>query len=345
MNEKITYIISYSFEGGTKKYLLDLETFFPQTKFIKVLNKENLSIINLTLEANVLINNLFNTDIVIQDLIELKNSNPKLRFYIVLHDMYWLNFNNLTNYQPVLTDYYLNFTNGILAVHGIYLKPNIEICPTVTKLFNLCENVICPSKFVYNIYSKYYLGSNLIIVPHIDLLPDIKFHIPEIINNTINIGNLNHYNYHKGAELVEYLKNNFTIYKGYNINWSIVGNNIQFYDENEFFEIITKYNIHCLTYLSIIGETWCYSLTKGLVSGLPLFYNNIGSFDERIDKSIETNFIAYETEQSIHDDIDKKYLYNRFEKFLDLIIQQKKCNEIIKYNCKYNIDDFYVNNF
>lgn len=145
--------------------------------------------------------------------------------------------------------------------------------------------------------------------------------------------------------MIEYLKNNFTIYKGYNINWSIVGNNIQFYDENEFFEIITKYNIHCLTYLSIIGETWCYSLTKGLVSGLPIFYNNIGSFAERVDKSIKSNIISYESEQSIHDDIDKKIISNRFKEFLDFIIQQKKSNGIIKYNYKYNIDDFYVKNF
>lgn len=156
MNKKITYIICYSFEGGTKKYLLDLETFFPQTKFIKVLGKNDLSIINLSTKANVLINNLLSTDIEIQDLIELKNFNPELRFYIVLHDMYWLNLNNLTNYQPMLTDYYSNFTNTNLAIHGIYLKPNIEIDLQVIKLFNLCENVICPSKFVYNIYSKYY---------------------------------------------------------------------------------------------------------------------------------------------------------------------------------------------
>ena len=163
MNKKITYIICYSFEGGTKKFLVDLEKFFPQTEFIKVLNKENLSIINLTLEANVLINNLFNTDIVIQDLIELKNSNPELRFYVVLHDMYWLNLNNLTNYQPVLTDYYSNFTNTNLAVHGIYLKPNIEIDLQVIKLFNLCENIICPSKFVCAIYSSKYTNLNIII--------------------------------------------------------------------------------------------------------------------------------------------------------------------------------------
>ena len=126
MSEKITYIISYSFEGGTKKFLLDLEKFFPQNNFIKVLNKDDLSIINLSSEANVIINNLSNTDIYIQDLIELKNSNPKLRFYIVLHDMYWLNYNNSGNYQSELTDYYSNLTNTELSVHGIYLKPNIS---------------------------------------------------------------------------------------------------------------------------------------------------------------------------------------------------------------------------
>ena len=155
MSKKITYIICYNYEGGTNKYLLDLEKFFPQTNFIKVFNKKNLSIINLTLEANVLINNLFNTDIVITNLIELKNSNPKLKFYIVLHDMYWLNYNNSGNYQSELTDYYSNFTNTGLAIYGIYLKPNISLDLQVIKLFNLCTNIICPSKFVYNIDDFY----------------------------------------------------------------------------------------------------------------------------------------------------------------------------------------------
>ena len=99
MNKKLTYVISYNFEGGTKKFLLDLEKFFPQTEFVKVLNKNDMNIINLTLESNILINNLSNTDIKVQDLIELKNSNLKLKFYIVLHDMYWLNYNKLYKYH------------------------------------------------------------------------------------------------------------------------------------------------------------------------------------------------------------------------------------------------------
>ena len=290
---------------------------------------------------------MFNTDIVIQDLIELKNSNPELRFYIVLHDMYWLNYNNSGNYQSELIDYYSKFTNGNLAIHGIYLKPNIQFDLQVVELFNLCTNIICPSKFIYNIYSKYYLGSNLIIVPHIDLVSDIKYNIPEITNNTIDIGNLNYFYYHKGSELVEYLKNNFTIFKGYNINWIIVGNNIPHYDENEFFEIITKYNIHCLIYLSIVGESWCYSLTKGIKSQLPIFYNNIGSFAERVDKFIETNFIAYQSEQEIQYDVEMKILTSKFEQFLNLIIGND-CNQETKpdYNdLKYEINDFYMNIF
>lgn len=351
MNKKITYIICYSFEGGTKKFLLDLENFFPQTEFIKVLGKDDMNVINLSLEANVLINNLSNTDIVVQDLIELKNSNPKLKFYIVLHDMYWLNYDNLTNNQTELTNYYSNLTNTHLSVHGIYLKPNITLCPLITNLFNLCENVICPSKFVYTIYSSQYTNSNLIIVPHIDI--DLKqnpiqtHYIPPFISNTINVGCLNYNHYHKGINLITHLKSNYTKYNNWTINWFIVGENIPIYNENEFFEIITKYNIHCLTYLSIVGETWCYSLTKGIKSQLPIFYNNIGSFAERVDKSIETNFIAYQNEQEIQYDTEMKILTSRFEQFLNLLIGVNYNQETkLDYNnLKYEIDNFYINTY
>jgi len=351
MSKKLTYIICYSYEGGTKKFLLDLEKFFPQTKFIKVLNKKNLSIINLTSEANVLINNFYNTDIVIQDLIELKNLNHKLKFYIVLHDMYWLNYNNLTNYLIKSTDYYSNLTNTELSVHGIYLKHNILLHPLITNLFNLCENVICPSKFVYTIYSSKYTNPNLIIVPHIDISLEqnlIQTHyIHPIISNTINIGCFNINCYHKGINLIHYLKSNYFKYNNLTINWYIVGENIPFYDENEFFEIITKYNIHCLTYLSIVGETWCYSLTKGIKSQLPLFYNNIGSFAERVDKSVKTNFIAYQNEQEIQCDTEMKILIIRFEQFLNLITNNNSNQETKPdyNNLKYEINDFYMNTF
>ena len=322
MSEKITYIISYSFEGGTKKFLLDLEKFFPQNNFIKVLNKDDLSIINLTSEANVIINNLFNTDIIVQDLIELKNSNPKLKFYIVLHDMYWLNYNNSGTYKSELTDYYSNLTNTEFSVHGIYLKQNISLDLQVIKLFNLCDNVICPSKFIYNIYSSKYTNPKLIIVPYIDISLEKNLiqqhHVPPIISNTINIGCLNYNCYHKGINLIAHLKSNFS-----------------------------KYNIHCLTYLSIVGESWCYSLTKGIKSQLPIFYNNIGSFVERVDKSIETNFIAYQSEQEIQYDTEMKILTSRFEQFLNLIIGSN-CNQETKpdyNNLKYEINDFYMNTF
>ena len=174
-----------------------------------------------------------------------------------------------------------------------------------------------------------------------------QHHVPPIISNTINIGCLNYNCYHKGINLIAHLKSNFSKYNNWTINWFIVGENIPYYDENEFFEIITKYNIHCLTYLSIVGESWCYSLSKGIKSQLPIFYNNIGSFVERVDKSIETNFIAYQSEQEIQYDTEMKILTSRFEQFLNLIIGSN-CNQETKSdynNLKYEINDFYMNTF
>lgn len=102
-----------------------------------------------------------------------------------------------------------------------------------------------------------------------------------------------------------------------------------------------------MTHLSIVGETWCYNLIKGIKFQLPIFYNNIGSFTKRVDKSIETNFIAYQNEQEIQCDTEMKILTSRFEQFLNLIIGVN-CNQETKpdYNdLKYHVDDFYKNIF
>ena len=40
-----------------------------------------------------------------------------------------------------------------------------------------------------------------------------------------------------------------------------------------------------------MGETWCYSLTKALISNLPIIYNDIGAFKTRIPKNIEKYII------------------------------------------------------
>ena len=326
------YIIAHNNVGGTNKFTTDLIKIFQNINFIFITNKNNLD--KILPDSNVIVNNLTNTDIFIDDIILIKNM-MGLKLYIILHDMFWL-LNSQTKIIP-------------LAVHNIYLKKDIFICEQVNTLFNLCEKIICPSLFVFNIYTKYFNKDKFIIVPHIDLKQNIKNFIPEIYDNTINIGCLNIYAYHKGSNLIQHIRDKFKFYKEYKINWIITGININIYNELEFFNCIVKYNLHCLTYLSIVGETWCYCLTKGLNSGLPLLYNNFGSFKERINEINEFNFKVYESEYEMDLDLNGHEQYIILEKkyieLLDFIILNNGKYDIPKYTYELEIHDFYKNLF
>jgi hypothetical protein len=102
-------------------------------------------------------------------------------------------------------------------------------------------------------------------------------HINNINVNNINIGVFHTYITYKGKEAIEYLVKTFP-----DVNFYITGVNIPMYKETEFFTYIEKYHIHGLLQLNKWGETYCYSLTKALMSGLPILYNNFGAFKERI---------------------------------------------------------------
>ena len=101
-------------------------------------------------------------------------------------------------------------------------------------------------------------------------------------NNEINIGNLSGFSEYKGRDYILDLIDKYKTYNNYTINFIVVGYNSPAYNETEYYEYVKKYNIHGLTYLNKWGETWCYSLTKALNTGLPIVYNNIGAFKERI---------------------------------------------------------------
>ena len=108
----------------------------------------------------------------------------------------------------------------------------------------------------------------------------------------INVGFLVSPSEYKGIEQVMYLKNNILKFKNVTINYLIINKNIPSYEDNynSFDSIIKKYNISCLLLLNKYGETFCFSLNKYFKSSLPILYNNIGSFIERIPKT-NPNFI------------------------------------------------------
>ena len=291
LNKYKQYIITNNLAGGSFKWINDQIN-------VKLINNKNLLYqLNLNNKFIILQSFLF-TDININDIFKLYN---KYNFKIILpiHDWYWFIYPFTYNYSNNIHNKYLNL---------------LPISQEIIKLFNICEKILCPSKFVFDIVSKY---TNNTILEEWD---DYKVSIiksPNIlpINKVINIGILTTLSEYKGSEQIKYL------YKKYNsnkINFKIINLNIPKYNDNitEFLNHIIKYNIHGLLHLNKWGETYCYSLTKSLISGLPILYNNFGAFKDRIPKNIEKYINNNNNENEF---FNYRQLETNFIKFINYI--------------------------
>ena len=212
-------------------------------------------------------------------------------------------------------------------------------------MFDIAYKILCPSEFLYSIFNKIYKNSNLIRFNWIDyeLNENIKYRKQKIVNNLINIGMLSENSIYKGKEYINKLEK-IIEYKNYKINILIIDKNLPIYDEEEYFTFIKKYNINGLLYLNKWGETHCYSLTKALLIGIPIFYNNIGCFKERI--PIAEHYIKNIESEEYH--INKENLIKNYYKFLDIIIENKydtyEINNINKIINKDNYKDLFEYN-
>lgn len=321
------YIIAPVKTGGSYKYVNDLVNTFKHIKFIEINNDIMYQKIIFKNSDIVIIQHLFRTNINI-DLI-ISNLNKVYKTIIILHDCHWLTENNINN---------INITTK--SLFGNYLNKNITINNKILQLFSMVNNIICPSLYIYQTYSNYFNTNNFIISEHID--EEIKYNIyAPIIINEINIGMFIDYTEIKGSELVNLLKNKYNKFGKYKISFKIIGFNIPRYKEEDFYKYIIKYRISGLLYLSKYGESYSYALTKYLNTGLPILYNNFGSFKTRINK--ENCFKVFENENDFY---NENILYNRFEYFLNYIVNNQR-HSTYKGKQEYNIKipDFYNNLF
>ena len=207
------------------------------------------------------------------------------------------------------------------------MNNDIQINDHMIKLFNKINLIIHPSSFTYDIYAKYFPTYNFIRCYH----PDYKYvktvNCQQIKNNTINIFNPSRYTICKGSDIIDRLINKYQTYKSYNIKFFIINkykntNNcigLEEYNEFEFFDWLEKYNINGLTYINNWAETWSYSLTKGLMSCLPIIYTSNGSYIERVEQTDN------------HFKITDDNYFEIFENMLDYIInnQHMFCEKIL----------------
>uniref|UniRef100_A0A6C0LCP6 Uncharacterized protein n=1 Tax=viral metagenome TaxID=1070528 RepID=A0A6C0LCP6_9ZZZZ len=308
LENTIVIIHNYNMhKGGSLKFIKDVCNNFKEYDYIFVWSKNILDRINFSKNKIMILQYFLFTDIdvnILKNIIIYYN----IKLIIPLHDFY---FCNKEMYKLNNLEYY---------VHNNYLNSNIIINSQILCLFYIAYKILYPSEFVYSIYRKIYKNSNLIKFNWIDYKLDknIKYRRQKIVNNIINIGMLSENSIYKGTEYIDKLEK-ISKYKEYTINIFIVDKNLPKYNEEEYFTFIKKYNINGLLYLNKWGETYCYSLTKALLTGIPIFYNNIGCFKERI--PIAEHYIKNnESEENL---IDEEKLLKNYYKFLDIIIENK----------------------
>ena len=278
------YIIGGVYGGGSLKYINDIKEYFPNVQQIR--SNDIIQMLSFSINDILLVQHLIE-DITPKILIEIKKK-YECRIIVTIHDFYWINSIH-------------NSPNGYL------LKNNVH--PDIINLFKEAELIIHPSNFTYKIHEKYFSNNNFVLSKHIDFKNlDSELNIPMIENKTINIGVMHDFNIFKGCNLITHLINTKSSYNGYNIQYKIIGKNIPQYNENEFFQFISKYNIHCLTLLNVWGETYCYALSKFLKSGLPIIYNSLGAVTERMPKK-DYYFQVFNNEANITIDsiLEKKF--------------------------------------
>lgn len=332
---KKVYIISNIFGGGSVKYLDDLKKQYINVNFVHIKNKASiLAIKNANPHDILFVQQLLWSDILPEHIINIKNK-FSMQIVISVHDFCWF----------IQDDNINNPTNNVWEQGYLYDISHIN--SKIMRLFDKAAIVIHPSEFTQNHYSRFFPTHNSVLQQHNDIEDKYPIkQIPKVKHNTINIGNFQRFTHYKGKENVDLLFNmyNNTTYKGYKIYFKVVGKNISEYDESNWCDEMRKHDFHCLLHLNKYGETYSYALSKSINSGLPILYNSIGAFKERIPNTEEEDkrhYIKVIEQESEYDNTE--ILFKKFEEMLDYIITNNrtpdklsKNNVTVVYNDLYN---------
>jgi hypothetical protein len=277
------------------------------------------------------VQHLLFTEITCKDLIQIHKI-YQTQIVISIHDFCW--FHEEDCWIDPKNSYY----------EHAYLK-NVVVHPTIIDLFKNASLVIHPSSFTKKHYERFFPHHNSLLQYHndIEVTPYTKY-LPSIVNKTIHIAHIQGLSEYKGYKNVMLLIKKYKHYKNYNIQFHIIGLNKDKYSETNWHDFIIKSNFHCLLHLNKFGETYSYTLSKSLNSGLPILYNNIGAYKERIhskcgNHSKSGHYIKVIDHEN--DYYNTNLLFQKFETMLNYIIQNNgnfnstNNNNTIVYNSIY----------
>ncbi len=155
---------------------------------------------------------------------------------------------------------------------------------------NNVQQIICVSNFVKDIFRKYTNLKNcnkLIVINNPDIkIDNLSVNSKYIINkNEFRIACIGSLNEWKGLNILHRVKNisekNNDKFKFYLIGKSNFYPSSGEYNTNNFNSIIQNYKPHLLWFPTIVDETYSYTYTIALASGIPIYSSHKGAFIER----------------------------------------------------------------
>lgn len=210
-------------------------------------------------------------------------------YYITIHDYYLLNAN------PTLTD-----------ERGVYAGPDPKISAGQCLPQDLtldqwqgrhrdfvqnAELTIFPSAACREIFSNCYHFQNAVVAGHLE--PDVNVNRPPrafVPRKSYVVAAIGALNKEKGAEYFEALAHEAR-HSRYNLHFVLIGyahrklrrvHTTGPYPGDKLQEIITRQRCDILLFPSLCPETYSYTLSQGLESGLPIAAPRLGAFPERL---------------------------------------------------------------
>lgn len=232
------------------------------------------------------------------DVVDVCNEN-NIKTAITLHDFYCLcpTINMLYDMEKYCLDIDSKQRDCATCLHH-ELRITNNIMPIWQKrwqdFLGMCDVVITPSKSTKEIVESIYSNINCQAIEH-GIKSEDNHHMPDTNSEDFNVAFVGVMAKHKGAKVVEHLISDT---KNNNIKYHVFGmseygslekdtNNYTYhgrYDRDSLPQLLKDNNIHMVCNLSIWPETYSYTLTETIASGIPVLALNIGAVGQRINE-------------------------------------------------------------
>lgn len=269
--------LTHQLGGGTQKYIDDLIKLFRNIEH-KIINSTPFNITDVDKINMIHIHATMFGQHLGWNVLKLVDyfNNKQVNVTITVHDYQWL---FTVNPAPSTEDF-------------LSITPKEEDVSNCQVLFNSVSKIIFPTPRVHENYARYINidPCKTVIEPHCDI--PIRYeqtNVPEI-DNCINIAFIGLPSLHKGIREFHRLTQimdkyydipiNYHLYGGSNIIPTIVEHG--YYNDDTLINKLHEDKIHIVLSISIAEETYCYSLTRLINSGLPIVYFSRGALTTRL---------------------------------------------------------------